>query len=126
MKDYSDECMKCGLCCIYYPTLAKTSNHSEWAMIANDETEKVPRRLYKIIRNPQLDFHKENNINKFIKDKKDNIWKGFRRCIELEGIQTQEVKCSIYKNRPKVCSEFLPGDIKCNEIRVWGGLEELK
>lgn len=126
MKEKENLCISCGLCCIYYPTNAHKSGISqEWALIEDNETNNIPRTLYRITRNPpKVDFHKEIGANKFIKDKPDNIWKGYRRCVALEGIQTRNIGCSVYENRPKVCRDFEPGSERCNHIREWGGLKK--
>lgn len=122
----NNPCISCGLCCIYYPTNANNNNHpQEWAMIEDKDIGVVPRKLYRITREPKLDIHKKEGINKFIKDKPDDIWKGFRRCVALEGIQTQDVKCNVYENRPIVCQIFEPGSERCNNIRKWGGLDDI-
>lgn len=126
-KDYSDICKSCGLCCIYYPTIShkQTEYKGQWARIDKDET-KVPRTLYKITRKPINTVYKNrDNIKGFIKDKPDETWKGFRRCIALKGTQCKSISCSVYENRPKVCSDFKPGDTTCNKIREWGRLDKI-
>lgn len=72
-------CVSCGLCCISYPTNAKRNGHpQEWARILDSEVNNVPRTLYRITRDVKLAVHKDSAINKFIKDKPDKIWKGYR------------------------------------------------
>lgn len=127
-RDYSEECKKCGLCCIYYPTLSKNNDY-QWGNIRDSETQ-VPRKLYRITRKPihkiwENDPDPEPVTKKFIKQKTDPYWRGFKRCVALEGIPKEDAKCSVYQNRPKVCSEFKPGGSICNEIREWGGLEKI-
>jgi uncharacterized protein len=53
------------------------------------------------------------------------------RCIALEGVVGQEVRCTIYARRPAACSEFAPlaaiglGDEACNDARRKQGLPPL-
>jgi Fe-S-cluster containining protein len=53
------------------------------------------------------------------------------RCIALEGVVGQEVRCTIYAQRPTACSEFAPlaaighGDEACNAACRKQGLPPL-
>lgn len=121
-----NHCMSCGLCCIYYPTLAKQYK-GQWACVEDSEKDKVPRKLYKITRGEVIPSnYRDAGIKSFIKDKVDKDWKGFRRCVALEGVAREKVSCNVYENRPKVCSDFKPGSESCNQIRKWGNLKEIK
>lgn len=43
--------------------------------------------------------------------------RGNCRCIALEGIVGEQVSCSIYDRRPKVCHKFDPGTDVCDYAR---------
>ena len=119
----SNPCESCGLCCIYYPS---NNPLGQWGDVRNNELDVVPRRLYKITRKPIVhEEHRKKGIDKFIRSKPDPIWKKYKRCIALEGVQTQEVKCNVYERRPQTCKDFPVGGFMCNMIREWGGLEKL-
>lgn len=38
-------------------------------------------------------------------------------CAALQGVPTQKVSCSIYKNRPRICRIFEKGSVECQEVR---------
>jgi Fe-S-cluster containining protein len=118
MQDFSKECVKCGLCCIYYPT----TNKENLSDVSEIEVANLPKKLYAITR------HKTGagKGKIYFQSKKDSIWgSNFRRCKSLHGTQGVEVSCSIYEQRPKMCSDYVPGNFMCNSIRQWGHLKPL-
>ncbi|KPK40365.1 MAG: ferredoxin [Gammaproteobacteria bacterium SG8_47] len=54
------------------------------------------------------------------------------RCVALEGELAQEVRCSIYAQRPSPCREFEPSwhsgqpNPRCDQARIALGLEPLE
>ncbi|MBG6083168.1 YkgJ family cysteine cluster protein [Rubrivivax gelatinosus] len=47
------------------------------------------------------------------------------RCVALEGVIGQAVRCAIYAGRPNVCRRFLPGTDACTQVRAYFKLPAL-
>ena len=132
MSINDNECLSCGLCCIFYPSMSNDQSkwRGQWGVVLKEDKD-TPKSLYNVVTEEEevIPSYKDpeifKNVKGFIKDKRDPIWKNHRRCVALDGTQCQKVTCSIYSNRPKTCSSFEVASSMCNTIRKWGGLEEI-
>ncbi len=104
-------CMSCGACCNYF----KIQFHRYECL---SENRLVPEELtYPVINSDKLVMIGTN--------KKDP------RCIALQGVVGQKVKCSIYENRPTCCRDFTASydegvpNFRCDQARVAKGMKPL-
>jgi Fe-S-cluster containining protein len=111
---------------MHYPTTSiGTMSENEWACVEDFETKDVPKKLYQIIREPQLPINQELGLTKFIKSKQYEFNKSQRICVALEGKLYEDARCSVYESRPKVCRDFPPASPQCNRIRKQWGLDSI-
>jgi Fe-S-cluster containining protein len=99
---------KCGACCAIYKVLfpsAETDDHAAGV---------VPLE-YTVIIGPE--FSAMRGTERF-----------FKRCIALEGVIGQQVRCQIYEKRPSACYLFIPSwegkthNARCDRARSCCGL----
>ena len=82
------DCMKCGACCSAFE-VRFLGPHS------------VNEKYYIKINPTVSELKKDSNM----------------RCCALEGDVGKSVKCSIYEDRPSVCSNFENGGERCIALR---------
>jgi Fe-S-cluster containining protein len=115
---YANACQQCGMCCVFYA-------YHPFCMPISTEGVQPPRKLIQIGPNVQTKHPKLPYTSKYLRVIDDPVWEGHRRCAALKGRQGEDVACSIYDERPAVCSDFDPGSPECLRIRTWGRLEPL-
>lgn len=127
---YSDECQRCGMCCIFYA-------FRPFSMPIAAQGSQPPRKFIQIgkrhsqyTRDEAIAFSRGESkvgqeMNAYLRIKPDRIWKGHNRCAALEGIQGVKVSCRIYSERPYACSDFDPGSPNCLNIRKWAGIDPI-
>ena len=86
------DCIKCGACCCYSDT---------WPQFQTDESD-TSGVTEELINGSELRMKCNGD-----------------RCIALKGTLFESVSCSIYKNRPLVCREFLADTKICKKVRNW-------
>lgn len=91
------DCMRCGACCSHYNNIP----------ILPNEVKEIDKRLLIYIMPSPL--QSDGLSMKFVE--------GTKRCVGLEGIVGQSVKCSVYDIRPPVCRRFEPGSDLCKKVR---------
>lgn len=114
---YSDECQKCGVCCLVY-------NQRPFGIGTGYSEVGIPKRWVQV--GPHQDCNNGQNRYLRIVPNQDKVFNGhqhFNRCIALQGKARQNVSCSIYSNRPKCCSNFDPGSLACIASREWADME---
>jgi Fe-S-cluster containining protein len=114
MSDALDDfnpCMQCGICCTHF----RISFY--WAEADDAPAGFVPAALTEQL-TPQLACMKGSNSVP-------------RRCVALDGVVGEGVRCTIYADRPTPCREFpvyfadgTPNP-KCDELRATIGLPPL-
>lgn len=98
------ECVTCGVCCAYplfVPVSLKDSerlNEMVELTLADGKTEIAVDRI--LPRDP-----------------------GTGHCANLAGTLGEQIGCTIYSDRPKVCHDFEAGSDRCHEYRRIYGLE---
>jgi Fe-S-cluster containining protein len=107
MKLTSEDCRKCGVCCV------SLTEHPEYA----DVTEKDKARLgQRFVRLNVL----QDAIKTEWKTQRTGPFKGVQACscVALRGSLMSRVSCSVYKVRPEVCKKAVkPGDRTCLRVR---------
>ena len=103
-EEYEAKCQSCGLCCCHPLTKADgvVTTDSEMTYYS---TESVTYRWW----------HGEE-----ITDTQTGFWMrrtSDEKCIALEGTLGQDVRCSIYDDRPSVCRQFEAGSEACIHLR---------
>ena len=116
---YASQCLSCGVCCAYY---AQNPFH-----IDLNEADTPPPKLVQI--GPRHtgrggDGWNDNRYMRTVDLKAKDFfgWKGFKKCIAFEGTMGKEVRCGIYEQRPRACSEYDPGSPGCLNARRWAGM----
>lgn len=104
-EEYEAKCQTCGLCCCH--PLTKADEPSELSYFA---TQEVTYRWW----------HGYEQT-----DKEEGYWMRMEdgHCIALEGELGNQVSCSIYNDRPKVCRQFEAGSESCLHLREKAGLK---
>lgn len=97
MNENKYDCMKCGACCAYWHNIP----------VREKEVKDIDKRL-KIYLKPSPLEPRGLSMKSV---------EGTKRCVGLEGIVGQSVKCSIYDIRPPVCRRFEPGSDLCKKVR---------
>ncbi len=107
-KNY--DCQTCGACCRNYETVEVSvyDKNFEWLKENNyliakpfdyydapSKKQKIPRNVFQ--------------MRLAVSEDTDNS----KRCIALAGNVGEQVKCSIYENRPNTCRTFEAASIKC-------------
>lgn len=110
---YAQECKACGICCVVH-----CQNPFNIHAI---NAEGIPRKLVQIGPRDHYGANRFLRIKR-IKDKEFTGEQEFSQCSALEGKLRVDVRCSIYENRPKCCSNYVPGSPACVAARRWGGM----
>lgn len=116
-KVYADECLTCGICCVYY----SQRPFGVPVQIADN----APRKLVQI--GPRLKYDGTDSswsTNRYMRTEglpAKNFWGwiGFSKCAALKGKVGLNVRCGIYEQRPRACSDFDPGSPACIKARRW-------
>ncbi len=95
-----DPCTRCGACCASY----RVSFY--WA---DPHAGALPDALLEQV-TPHLACMRGTNARR-------------PRCVALDGIVGQSVRCTVYDLRPDACRAVMPGDERCNRARARHGLE---
>lgn len=102
MKRY--DCTSCGACCV--ATLDYNGTYVDMEPKERDALPKHKRRLTVLARGFQVYS---------VKTKKDRD--GHNVCGFLVGRVGIKVRCSVYADRPRVCSSFRVGSAECRGSR---------
>jgi Fe-S-cluster containining protein len=117
-EEYEAKCTSCGACCCFYA--------EKEGMIAADGPAG---------KDSKLSYYKETEQRFTWPDGDEEVFresgmvmitkhlKGLPACVALEGTPGEDVKCTIYQNRPKHCRLFMPGSNMCINARKWVGFE---
>lgn len=98
------DCQTCGGCCACFP------------YIGVRPSEEVPKEKYWDITAEGKDG--EIVVDRFLKRNGENF-----ACQSLAGKIGENVSCTIYENRPRICRNFEAGSDKCHAVRRSYGLE---
>lgn len=110
---YAAECTACGVCCVVH---CQTPFN-----IHAIDAEGIPKKLIQIGPRDRYGANKFLRIDK-IKDRRFTGRQEFKKCAALVGTLRRNVRCAIYENRPRCCSNYVPGSPACLESREWGGM----
>jgi Fe-S-cluster containining protein len=94
------DCRSCGACCC-----ASTFEYESHAPVNEDDVSRLtPKQRLEIV-----DGHIRTKCSR-----KNN---GLYICVFLRGLVGHQVRCVIYKKRPRECVLFEPGSLGCVETR---------
>jgi uncharacterized protein len=100
---FMDECQRCGACCAHF----RVSFY--WA---EGWSRGLPDLLVEKVNHQMACMAGTNQVQP--------------RCVSLDGIVGQQVRCSVYALRPEPCRELQPGEEKCLAARRAKGLGPLQ
>lgn len=117
-------CQECGACCVAFHDQDAFANVDE-----DDMTRMGPKLVRLLVLQPSsfdsLALALSGNVaqtaikTKWVKNRTGPL-RDFKlcRCKALDGDVLNQVSCSIYETRPRVCREAVkPGDRVCREVR---------
>ena len=96
----TSDCIRCGVCCSY------SFGQNKGTIITKDEFDRLSDQLTEISSDKKFRL-------------KTKTVDGLYRCIALQGDLNKDVSCSIYHERPSVCSTFESGSKDCLDYIAW-------
>lgn len=104
-------CQQCGACCI-----ANDFDDTEYVSLNTREALRFPKRHVRVDPQGYLALTTRKRLL-YVVNRVDEKLAQARCCVYLRGTVGGSVRCSVYEDRPRVCSSFRRGSDECYAAR---------